>query len=83
MTDSDGNPLEGRTVTFTLGTASGSGTIDATGPALATLRGPPGAKMLRLTVEAAGASAGSSDPASFTVTKEDTVLTMPNAMAPS
>jgi hypothetical protein len=85
LTDSDGNPLEGRTMSFTLGTASGSATTDAAGHASATLTlaGPPGTKTLTATTEAGGLYAGSSDSASFTVSKEDTVLTMPNATAPS
>jgi hypothetical protein len=82
LTDSDGAGVPGRSITFQVGTASASGTTDALGHASATLTlaGPAGSS--ELTVAFAGdASYGpAGDSTTFTVTVEDTTLTLPDAV---
>jgi hypothetical protein len=83
LKDDDGTPVAGRVVAFTIGTASASGTTDGAGHATVSLilQGPVGSATLGALFAAADVYEGSGVTASFTITKEDTTLTMPDAIA--
>lgn len=83
LTDSDGNTLAGQTVTFTVGSATGSGTTDGSGHVAValTLGGPAGTPGVQAAFAGAGLYGASSDTKPFTVTKEDTTLSMGDAVA--
>lgn len=82
LTDDDATPLAGETVTFSIGSASTSGTTDANGHASATITlvGPSATSTLTASFVAAGVYEADTDQAAFSITKEDTVLTMPDAV---
>jgi hypothetical protein len=83
LTDSDGNALAGQTVTFTVGSATGSGVTDDSGRVAVTLTlgGPAGTPGVQAAFAGAGLYGASSDTKPFTVTKEDTTLSMGDAVA--
>ena len=83
LTDSDGLALSGQTVTFTVGSATGSGTTDASGQVevTLTLAGPAASTNVQASFAGAGLYGESSASAPFTVSKEDTVLTLSDAVA--
>ncbi|HEX2196924.1 MAG TPA: hypothetical protein VHJ76_08360 [Actinomycetota bacterium] len=78
VADGAGAPVAGETVTFAVGGASASAVTDSAGRAVATLRleGPPGEP--GVTASLAGAEGVS---APFAVTREDTLLTLFDAVA--
>ena len=82
--DSDGQPLAGRTVTFSVGTASASGSTDGSGHAQATmtLAGPVGATTLAASFAGDAQYGSSAASAPFTIAKEDTQLMLADAVAP-
>ncbi|MGH2754714.1 MAG: FG-GAP-like repeat-containing protein [Actinomycetota bacterium] len=82
LVDSDGNPLADRTIDFSIGSATGSGTTDAAGHASAslTLAGPAGAETATATFAGAPLYGADSDSTSFTVDKEDTSLALSDAV---
>ncbi|HYP24547.1 MAG TPA: hypothetical protein VEV43_13330, partial [Actinomycetota bacterium] len=77
VTDGSGAPVAGQPVTFTVGSASAPATSDETGRAVASvvLEGPAGEQGVTVS---AGSLTGS---APFTVTREDTLLTLFDAVA--
>jgi VCBS repeat protein/thrombospondin type 3 repeat protein/FG-GAP repeat protein len=83
LKDSAGDPLSGRTLSFNIGTAGGSGTTDSNGHASATLTlaGPVGSQTLKAAFAGAGLLGASDATAVFAVQREDTVLVVPNAVA--
>jgi hypothetical protein len=83
LVDSDGAPLEGRTITFSVGTATANGTTDAAGHATGsvTLGGPARSDTLTASFEGAGSHGSSSDTAAFSVTKENTTLSLADAVS--
>ena len=83
LTDTDGAPIAGRTIDFAIGTATGTGTTDATGhasPSL-TLAGPAGATTLSATFAGDTDYATATASVPFTVAKEDTTLVLADAVA--
>jgi hypothetical protein len=83
LVDTDGSPLDNRTVTFTVGAASATATTDAAGHATATvtLAGPVGVQTVQAAFAGAGQHGASSDTGSLTVTREDTTLALADAVA--
>jgi VCBS repeat protein len=83
LADSDGAPLEGRTVGFSIGSASATAMTDASGRASATLvlPGPAGAETLTASFAGADFHGSSSDSSLFTIAKEDTILALSDAVA--
>jgi hypothetical protein len=83
LVDSDGAPLAGRTVNFSIGAASASGTTDAAGHASVslTLQGPAGASTLQASFAGDAAYGASNASSAFTVNKEDTLLSLADAVA--
>jgi hypothetical protein len=83
LTDSDGQPLQGQSIDFSIGSVTGSGSTDAAGHATATLtlQGPVGAQTLEADFAGAGSHGPSSDSSAFTVAKENTNLALSNAVA--
>ena len=83
LLDSTNQPVAGRTLTFSIGTASALATTDATGHAQATLvlRGPAGAGTLQVQFKGDATYGASSAFASFRVTAEDTRLSLTDAVA--
>jgi FG-GAP-like repeat len=83
LVDTDGAPIEGKTVSFAVGSATGVGTTDAAGHASAvlTLQGPAGASTLTASFAGAPSYAADGDSAAFTVNKENTTLTLSDAVA--
>jgi len=83
LTDSDGTGLAGKTVVFTIGTASASGTTDASGyaSAVVTLAGPAGSFSLQAGFAGEGAYGPSSASSTFSVLKEVTILALTDAVA--
>ncbi|GAA3156714.1 hypothetical protein GCM10010531_05060 [Blastococcus jejuensis] len=77
LVDSEGTPLPGRTVEFSLGSVTGSGTTDASGIASASLvpAGPQGLQSLSAHFAGEATYGASSDSRSIPVSREDTVLT--------
>jgi hypothetical protein len=82
LVDSDGVGIAGRTINFSIGTASASGTTDASGhtQATITLKGPATATTLEAAFAGDADYGSSADSSSFSVLKENTVLTMPDAV---
>jgi hypothetical protein len=84
LLDSDNASLgAGHTITFTIGTATGMGTTDANGHAVATLTLAGPAQTTDVVTSFAGNSAygNSCDSAAFIINLEDTTLTMADAAA--
>ena len=83
LLDSSNQPVAGRPVVFTVGTATATGTTDGDGHATApiTLVGPAGKPGLQASFAGAGPYGPSSATAQFTVDKEDTKLTLSDAVA--
>ncbi len=82
LRDSDGVGIAGRTIEFSIGAASASGTTNATGHAQATivLQGPAAATTLEVAFAGDADYGPSTDSSNFSVLKEDTALTMPDAV---
>ena len=78
LTDSDGSPLAGQSVTLSIGSTSATATTDAGGVASAslTLAGPARSDTARAEFAGAGEYGQSSDSAPFSVLKEDTAVTL-------
>jgi hypothetical protein len=83
LTDSDGAPVAGKTVSFGIGPATASGTTDAAGHVSATivLSGPAGDALLTASFAGDGPYGPSSDAVAFTVEAEATVLVLSDAIA--
>jgi hypothetical protein len=83
LVDSDDAPLAGESITFSIGSATGSGMTDAAGHASATLTlaSPAGAQTLTASFAGADLQGASSDSEPFTVNKENTVLALADAVA--
>jgi hypothetical protein len=83
LLDSDDAPMAGRVVSFSIGTANATGTTDAAGHASAniTLTGPAGSKTLSASFAGGPGYGPSEDSRSFTVLKEDTNLSLADAVA--
>lgn len=83
LVDSDGAPLAGRTISFSIGSASASGSTDASGHASAniTLAGPAGAQTLSANFAGGPGHGTSTASRAFTVLKEDTNLSLADAVA--
>jgi hypothetical protein len=83
LRDSSDAPLVGRELQFVIGGASATGITEASGHATATLTltGPAAAGALKVTFAASGAYGPSTASAPFTVTREDSVLTLTDAVA--
>jgi hypothetical protein len=83
LLDTDGAPVAGATVVFQIGSASASGTTDASGHATATvtLAVPAGATTVDASFAGSALHGPSADSAPFTVLKEDTVLALADAVA--
>jgi hypothetical protein len=83
LTDSDGGALVGQTLTFTVGTATATGTTDVSGHAEATLTlaGPAGSYNVQASFGAAGLYGASVDDSPFMVSREDAVLSLSDAVA--
>jgi VCBS repeat protein/FG-GAP repeat protein/thrombospondin type 3 repeat protein len=84
LTDSDNVSLgAGQTLTFTIGSSTAMGTTDASGHASATLTLAGPAASTNVVVQFAGNSSygPSSASAAFAINKENTLLTMPDAVA--
>lgn len=83
LVDSDNAPLAGRTVSFSIGAASASATTDAAGHVSVslTLQGPAGASTLQASFAGANPYGASNASSAFTVNKEDTLLTLADAVA--
>lgn len=77
LTDSDGQPLAGGFVRFSLGSVSGSAVTDATGTATLqiTVAGPAGPQTLTAAFDGSVTYGASSDSRSIPVGRESTVLT--------
>jgi len=82
LVDTDEAPVVGQTISFAIGAATGTGTTDASGHAIATLtlQGAAAATTLGASFAGAGAYGRSSASASFVVLKEDTTLTLADAV---
>jgi hypothetical protein len=82
LRDSDGQPVAGMAVEFSIGTASASGTTGGDGHASAaiTLEGPAGVGQLAGSFAGDGPYGPSSDSAAFTVNKEATLLDLSDAV---
>jgi hypothetical protein len=80
VTDAAGVAVEGESVTFRVGPATADALTDASGRAAATLRlvGPPGELSLEVALTGTDAVLAA---APFTVAKEDTTLTLADAVA--
>lgn len=83
LVDSDGQPLADRTLRFSIGTASADATTDSAGHASAnlTLSGPAGTSSVEVSFAGDTQYGAASASASFTVNKEDTLLTLADAVA--
>jgi hypothetical protein len=83
LVNSDGAPLEGQTIDFSIGSAAGTGTTDASGHVAATLTlpGPAGDTTLAASFAGDGLHGSSDDSGAFTVNKEDTALDLADAVA--
>ncbi|MEX2546868.1 MAG: FG-GAP-like repeat-containing protein [Chloroflexota bacterium] len=84
LVDSDGQPLENRSVAFSIGSASASATTDAAGHASAslTLQGPAGPSSIEASFGGDAQYGSSAASAAFDVLKEDTTLALADAVAP-
>lgn len=82
LADSDGNAVAGRTVRFSIDGANAVATTDASGDASAqiTLPGPAQSTTLRAAFDGDTAYAASSDSRSFAILREDTKMTLANAI---
>jgi hypothetical protein len=78
LADSNGAPVQGKTLTFSIGTASNTGVTDALGHASAvlTLVAPSGAATLQAAFAGGGGLGSSSATHAFTVAKEDTGIVL-------
>lgn len=83
LSDSDGAPLTGRSLTFSIGSATASATTDTAGHATATLllRGPSGAAQVQAQFTGEGAYGPSTASYAFMILKEDTSLEMGDAVS--
>jgi hypothetical protein len=83
LLDSSDGPIAGRTVTFTIGAATGSAVTDAAGRAVATLvlTGPSADVMLTAAFEGDDLYAAASAATAFSILREDTVLSLGDAVA--
>ena len=80
--DTDGATLDGRTISFSIGAATGTGTTDVTGHATATLtlQGPAATTTVQGSFAGAGAYGPASASVSFVVEKENTTLALVDAI---
>ena len=76
LTDSNGDPVVGKEIAFTLGTQAATGTTDASGSAQATIAidQPAGSKVLNMSFDGNGNYLPSSSSEAFVVATEDTLL---------
>ncbi len=83
LVDSSGTALVGKTVAFAIGSASGSGVTDSSGKASATITlvGPAGPATIQASFAGVGLIGPSSASSNFTVNKENTVLSLADAVA--
>ena len=82
LTDSDGNPLADKTVSFSIGDVSSNATTDSAGHASVglTLQGPAGSSTLNATFDGAPGYAGSNASSPFSVNKENTTTVLADAV---
>ncbi|HSL20611.1 MAG TPA: FG-GAP-like repeat-containing protein [Vicinamibacterales bacterium] len=83
LTDSAGAPLAGRTLSFQVGAATASGSTDVAGHATAilVLAAPAGATTLGVSFAGDDLYGGTLTAAAFTVNREDTAVTVSDAVA--
>lgn len=83
LKDDDGTAVVGKVISFSIGAASANATTDNNGHASAniTLQTPIGSTNLKAEFAAADVYEGSNVMSAFTILKEDTTLTLPDAIA--